>query len=151
VHRVIPGDLLVLQQEADRGRHTGANTLLDLRRAEPVTAAIVPKRGTGRFSSSALRIELLPGAEAAVRFSGGEQTLRVGLMLGRVLTLEVRPFIPGDTQPGKSVQNDPGMLGSAPLAIGILDAQHVSAAGVAGKEPVEQRGAGTPDVEVSGG
>ena len=38
----------------------------------------------------------------------------------------------------------------APLPVGVLDAQDVGAAGMAGKEPVEQGSAGAADVEVSG-
>ena len=43
------------------------------------------------------------------------------------------------------------MLLRASLAIGVLDPKHVSAAGVPGIEPVEERSARSTDVQVPGG
>jgi len=43
------------------------------------------------------------------------------------------------------------MLFGASLPIGILDSEDVGAPGMPGIEPVEERGPGAPDVEVTGG
>ena len=48
------------------------------------------------------------------------------------------------------VENDPGMLLGASLPVGILDPEDVGAPGMPGIEPIEERGPGAPDVEVTG-
>src|SRR4051812_30589536 len=71
-------------------------------------------------------------------------------MPGSVFALEERALVPGDAEPVETVQDDAGVLLRAALAVGVLDPKHVDAAGVSGIEPVEQRGAGAADVEVTG-
>jgi hypothetical protein len=137
VHCVIPCDLLVLEQEADSRRGPSANPLLNLRCAEPVAAPVVAKAPSRCLGTGALCVELFPGAEATVCLTSFEQPLGIRLMLCRVLTLEVRPFIPGDPEPAKAIKNDLGVLWGAPLAVGILDAQDMCTPGMAGEEPVE--------------
>jgi hypothetical protein len=68
-----------------------------------------------------------------------------------VLSLEEWTLIPGDPEPGQAIQDDLRMLGSAALAVGVLDTKDVRAAGVPGEQPIEERRAGTPDMELAGG
>src|SRR5215204_7162237 len=93
VHRIVPRDLLVLQEEPDRRRSSGHYPRLDLRRAQPVTSAVVAEAGTRHLRRRALSIKLLSGAEAAIGLSLRQESLCVGLMTRRILTLEVGPFI----------------------------------------------------------
>jgi hypothetical protein len=72
-------------------------------------------------------------------------------MTGSVFSLEVGTLVPGDAEPGESIQDDAGVLLGAALAIGILDPQHMGAAGMAGEQPVEQCRARAADMEVSCG
>ncbi len=124
---------------------------IDLVRRQPVTATVVAEGRAGCFGRGALGIELGFGAEAAVRLALGQQSLRVGLVARSVLALEEGSFVPGDAEPGEPVEDDLGVALGASLPIGVLDAKHQRAAGVAGKEPVEQRGASAADVEIAGG
>jgi hypothetical protein len=43
------------------------------------------------------------------------------------------------------------MLGRATLAVSVLDTKDVRAAGVLREQPIEERSAGAPDMEVAGG
>ena len=151
VHRVVPGDLIVLEQEADGERRTRPEPLLDLGGRESAAAPVVAERAAGRLSAGALGVQLLPGAEAAVGLSLRQQALGIGPVAGAVLALEERPLVPGDPQPAEPVEDDAGVALGAALAVGVLDTKHECAAGVPGVEPVEQRGARAADVQVSRG
>src|SRR5918994_4661905 len=139
VHGVVPGDLLIFQQKADRRRHSGVHPCLNVAGAERVAATIVSEPHTGRVSLGPLSVELLAGAEAAVRLTLRQETFGISLMAPCVLSLEEWTFIPGDAEPGQAIQDDLRMLGSAALAVGVLDAEDVRAAGVPGEQPVEER------------
>src|SRR5207245_10685985 len=67
------------------------------------------------------------------------------------VALEVRPLVGTDPQPGEAVEDHPGVLLGAALLVGVLDPQNEAAGGGPGKEPVEERGAGSADMEVAGG
>jgi hypothetical protein len=151
VHCVVPGDLLILQKKADRGRHASLHSCLHVAAAQPVAATIVAEPLCRAFSLRSLGIELLPGAEAPVRLTLYEEALGIGLVTGGVLSLEEWTLVPGDAQPGQAIQYDPRMLGRAALSVGVLDPEDVRAARVARKQPVEERRASAPDVEIAGG
>ena len=61
-----------------------------------------------------------------------------------------RPRVPVQAEPPQRVEDDLDVLGRVALGVGVLDAQQHLAAGVAGLEPVEQRGARATDVERAG-
>ncbi len=86
----------------------------------------------GGLGLGPLGFELFLGAETAVCLAFRQQSFRIGLVPGGILALEVRSLIPGDAQPAKAVQNDPGVLLGASLPVGVLDAKDVGAAGVLG-------------------
>ena len=151
VYGVVPGNLGVIHDEADGRRCSPTHPKLCIRRSQVAAAPVVAEPHTRSLGLRPLRIQLLPGTEAAIGLPLSQEALRIGLMPGRVLSLEKRPFIPGDSEPAQSIQNDFGMLLGATLAVGVLDPEHVSTAGMPGIEPVEERRACSPDVEVSGG
>jgi hypothetical protein len=53
-------------------------------------------------------------------------------MTGRIFPLKIRSLVPGNPQPPKTIEDDPGVLLGASLPVGVLDPQYVAAAGVAG-------------------
>ena len=62
-----------------------------------------------------------------------------------------RAFIPIEAEPAEAVEDDiDGFLGIA-RGVGVFNAQHEGAAGVAGVKPVEQSRARAADVEEAGG
>src|SRR5262249_584712 len=84
---------------------------------------------------------------AAIGASCGEQLPDHLAMAGGAGILVDGLAIPVDAEPGEAVENgvDRGLGGA--LAIGVLDPQQHTAAAAAGVEPVEQRGARSPDME----
>ena len=67
-----------------------------------------------------------------------------------VRALEEGALVPGDPEPGESVEDHAGVLVGAPFPVGILDPEQEPAAGVPREEPVEQGGARPADVKVPG-
>ena len=61
-----------------------------------------------------------------------------------------RPLVPAKPQPGEPLENSIQGALHVPVLIGVLDAQHEDAAVSPRVEVVEERGAGAPDVEISG-
>jgi hypothetical protein len=151
VDRIIPGDLLIIDYESDGGGSSALDSSLDLVRRQAVAPAVVAEGGARGLCLGPLRLELLAGAEATIGLAFRQETLGVGLVTGGVLALEEGTLVPGDAQPGESVENDPSVSLGAPLAISILDSQHEGPAAVLGVQPVEQRRSGTTDVEVARG
>src|SRR3954467_9538022 len=151
MYRIVPGDLLVSHPKPDRGRCPILDPLLDLAAGEAVETTIVAEPGPCGLRPSALGIQLLLGAKAAVRLAFRQEPFGIRLVPRSIFTLKKRAFVPGDAEPGETVQNDPGMLLGAPLPISVLDPEDVSSTAVARVEPIEERGARSPDVEVAGG
>jgi hypothetical protein len=82
--------------------------------------------------------------------AGVEQLLRRGSVEIEPLRLVERAFVPVEAEPTHPIKNAfDHSLGGA-LEVGVFDAQDEGATGVASKEPVEERGAGTPHVQVAG-
>lgn len=68
----------------------------------------------------------------------------------RKFGLEIRSFVPGDSQPGQAVEDAvDGFLGGT-FGVGILDAQHQFTVMFFCVQPVVDGGAGAADMEVAG-
>jgi hypothetical protein len=67
------------------------------------------------------------------------------------ITLKKGAFVPVETQPAKSAQNNLGMLGAGSGSVGILDTEDKHASVVPREQPVEESRAGTPNVKISRG
>jgi hypothetical protein len=64
-----------------------------------------------------------------------------------VISTLLRTLIPVESQPVKAIQDDLfGLLGVSAV-VGILDTEHKGAPMLAGIDPVEEGGAGSPDME----
>ena len=73
------------------------------------------------------------------------------MIAGQPLHLVERPLVVVEPEPGHAVEDRLRGLRGGALEIGILDAQDEVAAMPAGISPGKQRGAGTADVEITGG
>ena len=62
-----------------------------------------------------------------------------------------RPLIPVEPEPAQAVEDHIDRLAGVTGVVGILYAQHESAAGVSRIKPVEQRRAGAANVKIAGG
>ena len=95
-----------------------------------------------------------------------QQRLDATLVILPPLTLEVRPsvafarpggvagdrtLVPFEPKPAQTLEDNIHRLLRIPRRVRVLDPQHERAARMPGIEPVEQRRAGTSDVEVAGG
>ena len=110
-------------------------------------------------SDLALLLQFLRGAETAVGFAFRQQLIGVllidlhalALPVGRVGAADLRPFGPVQAQPAQIFDQLGFVARLTSLHIGVLDAQQEVSSGVAGKEPVVERGAGIAHVQHSGG
>src|SRR6185312_10351118 len=118
---------------------------------EAVAAAVVLERVLARGGELAALLELFRRAEAPVRGTRVEQAARVGLVARQVGALIDDLFVPVEAKPGQPVEDRAGGFVRAARLIRVLDAKEELAAVLAGVEPVEERSAGTADVEVTGG
>jgi hypothetical protein len=73
------------------------------------------------------------------------------LKVRRVRPSDARAFIPVETKPTEAVENAGDHLDRGALGIGVFDAEDERAAMPARVEPVEERGARAPDVEIARG
>src|SRR5262249_2328221 len=115
--------------------------------AGPVVGG-TPSRRERRLTT---RVDLLRGAPAAICPALLEQPPAVLGIQGIALRLEERALVPVEAEPGEAVE----ILGyrrlRRALAIGVLEARDEAPGVVACEQPVEQRGARAPDVQVTGG
>ena len=145
------GNAALRHAEADGcGLSCGA-TLGSIRGRDDAAAAIVHGRLAGLGRDLAAVLQVILRAEAGIRMAGIEQLLRGGLVEIEPLRLIERALVPVEAEPAHAFEDalDHG-FGRA-LEIGVFDAQDESAAGVAGEEPVEERGAGAANVQVASG
>ena len=99
----------------------------------------------------ALGRQLLLSHVAAVGGTALQQVVRHFRMPGPELRLVILVTVPVEVQPAHAFEDGRNCrLGGARL-VGILDPKQELAAVVAGEEPVEQGGAGAPDVQEAGG
>jgi len=96
------------------------------------------------------RRQLLRRRIAVVSPAGGEQALGDLAMAGGAAELVDDVAVPIELQPLQAVQDGVDRLLGRTLAVGVLDPEQHLAAELFGIEPVEQRGAGTPDMEEAG-
>src|SRR5437588_4552707 len=74
----------------------------------------------------------------------------LALKIRTEISADMRSFVPINTEPLESLVNrGRGFFGVA-FDVRVFDSQHQFAAGVTRKQPVEQRGARTADMEVTG-
>ena len=141
------GLTLVRRFEPDHGRDPGRG----LRGIAVAPASVIahrPSRGTRRLAHLG---ELFRRAEAVIGLALGEQVPRyLGVALG-VARLVDHVTVPVEAKPFETVDDRRDCLGRRPPPIGVLQTQQEPAAVMAGKEPVEQRGAGATDMEEAGG
>ena len=106
-----------------------------------------------------LRLNLLGRGIVVVGMAAGQQFLDGRLIAVQPLRLIVRgerpadsrPFVPVDAQPLQPVEDRLQRLFDVPLLIGVVDPQDELPSVLPGEEPIEQGGADSADVQVSGG
>src|SRR5262245_3260666 len=98
----------------------------------------------GRVVALFLRSEVAIGPTFFEQFVGRRRVL-----LG-VIGLEVWPLVVIEAQPLQTFEDSPNHLFTGALDVGVFDAEDEFAAGLAGEQPVEQRGARPADVQISG-
>ena len=96
-------------------------------------------------------LDVISGRVGAVGMPARQERCERLLMALGALGLEDRPLIPIELQPAQRVEDLLDVLGRGALAVGVLDAKHQRAPLAARQQPVEQGGAGAPDVERPGG
>jgi hypothetical protein len=117
--------------------------------------------GTGLLGRPAeaevLAVLGLPGVDLRARRGGpvggaGVEQLLDDLAVALLARgLHERALVPVQAEPPQRVEDLLDGLGRRALPVGVLDAQQVAAAVVAGLQPVEERRPGAADVEVAGG
>ena len=99
----------------------------------------------------ALGVQLLRRAVATVGLALVQQLLHLGAVQIHALGLEEGPLVPGKAQPLHGGHDFIHVLLGGTLGIGILNPEHEGAAVMAGKQIVEQRRAGTADMQIARG
>src|SRR5216117_2906000 len=84
-----------------------------------------------------------------VRLAFGEEAVGDFLVALDARALEYELFVPVEAQPGEAVEDHLRMLVGRASLVGVLDSQQELTALVAGVQPVEERGAGASDVEIT--
>ena len=105
-----------------------------------------------------LHFQFLRGTEATVSLALVEQLLCVllidiearALAVGGVRTADLRPLGPVQPEPAQVFDQLRFVAHLAPLHIGVFDPKQERSAGVPGKEPVVERGAGIAHVQHTG-
>jgi hypothetical protein len=100
-----------------------------------------------RFISLALGHQLLD----RLAINPPALALEIGAAIALHPAAELRPLVPVHPEPAQPLQDHVDVLGLVPRGVGVLHAQDERAAGVAGIEPVEKRGAGAADMKHAGG
>jgi len=105
------------------------------------------------FSDAGLtpRLELVRGAVAAVERAGRDQCFRPRPIERHAITLEVRSFVPRQTEPCEALTDRAHRFVRRPLPVGVLDAEDEAALVVAREQEAEQRGPGASEVQRSRG
>src|SRR5262245_56286671 len=99
----------------------------------------------GRVVAIFLRSEVAMGPTFFEQFVSRRRVL-----LG-VIGLEVWPLVVIEAEPLQTFENSPDHLFAGALDVGVFDAEDEFAAGLAGEQPVEQRGARPADVQKARG
>ena len=144
--------------------HAHHGRLVEARQQRPLLArlAVAEPVVAGRQLELLLLVahlrEPLAGAPALVGVALGEQPLDVGLVgvqalrlaVGGVGAAHIRALVPGQPQPVQRVEDLLLAVGAEPRPVGVLDAQHETAALLAREREVEQGHVCRADVRVSG-
>jgi hypothetical protein len=96
-------------------------------------------------------VELLATTVAAIRTALRHPALDHLAIAVETVRLENRPFVGGQPNPGKAVDDRIDRCLRRTLAIGVLDAQNVRALVVPRVKPRIQRGSDAADVQIAGG
>ncbi len=72
-------------------------------------------------------------------------------MFGRVSRLEIRTFVPIQTQPFKAVDDALNRFLGGALGISVFDSQHQFTAVFFGKQPIANSGAGPTNMKIARG
>src|SRR5262249_28265497 len=117
--------------------------------------ALVFPFAAGRFAP---RFQLVGRAVAIVCVPVADQSRReraiaveaFGLKVRSVRPADLRTFVPLESEPPHAVEDPFHHFVRRSLDVGVCEAQHEHAAVAAGEEPVEERGARTADMQVTG-
>ena len=130
----------------------------------------------GEFTDNIADNEVVDGDRLALHFEFDrafmfigeavrQQRLNAALIIFLPLTLEIRAaiafaraggvageraFVPVKSEPAQAVEDDVHSFLRIARGVGVLDAEDERAAGMAGVEPVEERGARAADVQIAG-
>ena len=142
VHEVVPGQGALAGDPQPHGVEPGVGPVSGVP-AAPVVGPLAPLGDGGLLAL----LEALPRAGAAVGPALRQQLLDHRPMPLHPLALAERPFVPVDAEPAEAVDHGGLGLGRGALAIGVLDAQHQTAAVTPGERPVEERRSRPSDVK----
>ena len=156
----------IVEGHVDAGRHPEANDRMlpsvhagaHLVRRELTARARISRRTAGGQHFAPVGIEFLRRAETVVRVAAGQELVGVGrievqplrLPIRAVRPLDVRPFVPVQTQPAKVVEDAELRLTRRALDVGVFDTQDERAVLAVREQPVEERRARVADVQLTG-
>src|SRR5688572_15858212 len=129
-----------------------------LRRQLEEARAVVPGRMALRERLLTPALQLLGIAEAAIRVALGEELLRplrvdrepLALPVGSMRPARVRALVPVEAEPPERLVDRALRLLGGALAVGVLDPEHEHAPVAPGIQVVEEGGAGSANMEISG-
>jgi hypothetical protein len=150
-HQILEANVTVGHAEAHHKPPAGRQPLLDLSRGQALAGARVAEGDAALLSRRSLRLELLGGAETAVRGPLREQLLAALTVAGQALALQEWPLVPDGADPGERGLDLSRHRLVGALAVGVFDAQHEGAAPVLPQQVVVDGGAGAADVQEPGG
>ncbi len=158
-HDVVEADGVLGDAQADGRSLAAGTTALGFGGVEHTTLARVDRRKLRLQLLVAVALQFLLRAEAQIRRALADQALGVfainveaiALAIGRVRAADVGTFVPVDAHPLHVFQKLGLEAGLAALDIGIFNAEDHRASSLPGDQPVEERGTGVADVQMSGG
>ncbi len=147
LHGILDHGLAALRRlEANDRRHAGRR----VRRLAVAPAAVVAHRHAGLALRVAHLLEFLGRGVAVIGLAHGQHLLRHLGVPRRARELVGDLAVPRQAEPGQAVEDGVDGRRRGARAVGVLDAQQVLAAVVAGEQPVEQGGARAADMQVAG-
>ena len=148
LHGVLDHGLAVLRRlQPDHRRHARRRVL----RIAIAPAAVIAHRHAGAALGVAHLLELLGRGVAVVGLALGQHLLGHLGVARRALELVDDVAVPIEAEPRQAVEDRLDGRGRRARAIGVLDAQQVLAAVMAGVQPVEERRARAADMQKAGG
>ena len=129
---------------------TALSPALRLVRCQRKAVTVVEPRAAGALLSALAEGQFLRRAKAAVGVSALDQACGEHPVSIQPLGLKIWALIPVQTKPAHPLEDAVHHFLRGTGQIGILDAQDKLPADVTGKQPVEQRRAGSADMEIAG-